>query len=93
MDFLTKSLVFFIEKLSVFKNIYIQNTVTPVVLGMATSMAFCLLIVWTQRWHNALTSDYLNGAQKLHTTATPRVGGAAIFLGLLIASSQAFDLV
>ena len=93
MRLIMDSFISFFDGLSIFKNMYIQNTVTPVVLGMATSMALCLLIVWTQRWHNALTSDYLNGAQKLHTTATPRVGGAAIFLGLLIASSQAFDLV
>jgi UDP-N-acetylmuramyl pentapeptide phosphotransferase/UDP-N-acetylglucosamine-1-phosphate transferase len=61
-------------------------------VGMATaavSFAFSALIVYSQKWHGKHSHDHdLNGVQKVHTTAVPRIGGiaviAGIFVGLLI---------
>jgi UDP-N-acetylmuramyl pentapeptide phosphotransferase/UDP-N-acetylglucosamine-1-phosphate transferase len=51
------------------------------------SFALCLLIVWSQKWHGKHSHDHdLDGVQKFHATAVPRIGGigviAGIFLGL-----------
>lgn len=55
---------------------------TWVLLG---SFGVCALLILTQRWHGKLSLDHdLSGAQKLHHTPVPRVGGLAIALGLLI---------
>ena len=54
-------------------------------LAFGTSLIGCLLLVKTQRWHGAHTLDSEWGVQKFHVAPTPRVGGAAIFLGLLVA--------
>lgn len=93
MKFFTWSWLFWLEETLSIDNFYILHTLLPALLGFATSLAICLLIVWTQRWHGAWSSDYLNGVQKVHAGSTPRVGGAAIVLGLLVASSQHYDTV
>ena len=54
--------------------------------GVVTTTG-CLLIVNTQRWHGAHTLDSDEGVQKFHESPTPRVGGASIFAGLLVAWS------
>lgn len=50
-----------------------------------TSAGLTLLIVLTQRWHGTLSNDTMDGPQKFHVGLTPRVGGIAIFLGLIVA--------
>ena len=50
-----------------------------------TSAGLTLLIVLTQRWHGKLSNDTSDGPQKFHVALTPRVGGIAIFLGLIVA--------
>jgi UDP-N-acetylmuramyl pentapeptide phosphotransferase/UDP-N-acetylglucosamine-1-phosphate transferase len=51
----------------------------------AVSMAISVLIVISQRWHGKHTLDHdLEGVQKFHTTAVPRIGGVAIFLAILV---------
>ncbi len=54
--------------------------------GHAASVALlvALLLVATQRWHGHLSLDSTEGVQKFHTLPTPRVGGVAILLGLLV---------
>jgi UDP-N-acetylmuramyl pentapeptide phosphotransferase/UDP-N-acetylglucosamine-1-phosphate transferase len=47
-----------------------------------------LLIVATKSWHAALSMDHAHGVQKVHTEPTPRVGGLAIFVGLLCGTLQ-----
>jgi UDP-N-acetylmuramyl pentapeptide phosphotransferase/UDP-N-acetylglucosamine-1-phosphate transferase len=53
----------------------------------AATMSFALsvLIVWSQKWHGRLSHDHdLDGVQKFHTTAVPRVGGFAVIAGILL---------
>lgn len=53
-------------------------------ITLAVSFAVCLLLVLTQRWHGRLSLDSdLNGAQKFHDVPVPRIGGLAVFMGLL----------
>lgn len=53
---------------------------------MATALCalgISLLLVLTKRHHGHLTMDSVIGVQKFHTHPTPRVGGLAIYLGLV----------
>lgn len=53
-------------------------------ITLAVSFAVCALLVLTQRWHGRLSLDNdLNGAQKFHEVPVPRVGGIAVFAGLM----------
>jgi UDP-N-acetylmuramyl pentapeptide phosphotransferase/UDP-N-acetylglucosamine-1-phosphate transferase len=50
------------------------------------SLALSLLIVWSQKWHGKHSHDHdLDGVQKFHATAVPRVGGIAVITGILLA--------
>lgn len=54
--------------------------------GLAFAASFCmsLLILVSQRWHGKLSNDHdLDGVQKVHTTAVPRVGGVAVLAGII----------
>lgn len=42
-----------------------------------------MLLVLTQGWHGRLSMDTHGGVQKFHTHPTPRIGGVAVFGGLL----------
>jgi len=48
------------------------------------SLLASLLIVYTQSWHGGLTVDHNHGVQKVHHSETSRIGGLAIFVGLLV---------
>lgn len=49
------------------------------------SFAACLLIVLSQKWHGSLSHDHdLDGVQKVHTTAVPRIGGVGVVVGLVL---------
>lgn len=50
-----------------------------------TSLLVSILIVLTQRWHGKHTFDTIDGVQKFHSLPTPRIGGAAIVIGLIVA--------
>ena len=47
------------------------------------SLAVCILLVITKRWHGKLTMDSTEGVQKFHTAPTPRIGGVAIVAGVI----------
>ena len=49
----------------------------------AVSLAVCILLVITKRWHGKLTMDSTEGVQKFHTAPTPRIGGVAIVAGVI----------
>ena len=49
-----------------------------------TSFAICLGIVWTKHLHGAHTLDSDSGIQKIHAEPTPRIGGLAILIGLVV---------
>lgn len=57
--------------------------------GFAASFVLCVLLVFTKRWHGALTMDFTDGVQKFHTAPTPRIGGIPVVLALVIAWGQA----
>ena len=49
------------------------------------SLGACLLIVVSQKWHGGLSHDHdLNGVQKVHTTAVPRIGGLSVLAGIVL---------
>jgi UDP-N-acetylmuramyl pentapeptide phosphotransferase/UDP-N-acetylglucosamine-1-phosphate transferase len=49
------------------------------------SFAACMLIVLSQKWHGGLSHDHdLDGVQKVHTTAVPRIGGVGVVTGLVL---------
>jgi UDP-N-acetylmuramyl pentapeptide phosphotransferase/UDP-N-acetylglucosamine-1-phosphate transferase len=58
-------------------------------IGNIAAIAFgvtflsCLAICLSQKWHSRWSFDHSHGVQKFHTNPTPRVGGAAIYLGIV----------
>lgn len=50
----------------------------------AATFIVSLALITTLRWHGHLSLDSQFGVQKLHTLPTPRIGGVAIFVGLLV---------
>lgn len=54
-------------------------------IGFVTSLICSLLLVLTTRWHGRYSLDATRGVQKFHITPTPRIGGAAIMIGLWMA--------
>ncbi|MET0983563.1 MAG: glycosyltransferase [Telluria sp.] len=59
------------------------NLVAALVVAALVSLAVCVLIVLTQRWHGAFSLDTnLTGKQKFHKAPVPRVGGLALVLGI-----------
>lgn len=54
-------------------------------LSALMSFAFSVLIVWSQKWHGKHSHDHdLDGVQKFHGTAVPRIGGIAVAAGILV---------
>ncbi|HEY7803677.1 MAG TPA: glycosyltransferase [Orrella sp.] len=51
---------------------------------LLASLALTTLVVVTQRWHLVLTSDSIDGIQKVHAGHTPRIGGLGIYLALWV---------
>jgi UDP-N-acetylmuramyl pentapeptide phosphotransferase/UDP-N-acetylglucosamine-1-phosphate transferase len=67
-------------------------------VATGASAAVSVLIVKSQSWHGKHTLDHdLEGVQKFHTAAVPRIGGvsviAAIFLSLLLCDYIALGLL
>jgi UDP-N-acetylmuramyl pentapeptide phosphotransferase/UDP-N-acetylglucosamine-1-phosphate transferase len=61
------------------------------ILAFVASLIFSLWIVRSHHLHARYTADSdLSGVQKFHTVAVPRVGGIAIFLGVLLALSARY---
>ena len=57
-------------------------TLNAALVGFATALSFCILLVLTKGWHGHLTLDGTDGVQKFHTAPTPRVGGLGLLVGL-----------
>lgn len=54
-------------------------------IAFAVSLLVSLLIVVSQKWHGGLSHDHdLNGVQKVHTTAVPRIGGLGVLAGIVL---------
>jgi UDP-N-acetylmuramyl pentapeptide phosphotransferase/UDP-N-acetylglucosamine-1-phosphate transferase len=55
-------------------------------LALVVSFVVALLIVRTSHFHASLSLDHdLDGVQKMHHAAVPRIGGIAVFAGFLVA--------
>jgi UDP-N-acetylmuramyl pentapeptide phosphotransferase/UDP-N-acetylglucosamine-1-phosphate transferase len=48
------------------------------------SLIVAVLLVWTKDWHGKFSMDFTDGVQKFHTAPTPRIGGVAIAIGVII---------
>lgn len=53
--------------------------------GCIVAFVCSVALVATTRWHGRFSLDGTDGVQKFHITPTPRVGGVAVFLGLVVA--------
>jgi UDP-N-acetylmuramyl pentapeptide phosphotransferase/UDP-N-acetylglucosamine-1-phosphate transferase len=58
---------------------------------LLVSLTASLLLVFTKQWHGRFSMDHTEGVQKFHTIPTPRIGGIAIFAGLLAGWWHASD--
>ena len=54
------------------------------IMGGLATLFICQAIVLTRHWHGKHTMDGLSGIQKVHENPTPRIGGIAVALGLVI---------
>jgi UDP-N-acetylmuramyl pentapeptide phosphotransferase/UDP-N-acetylglucosamine-1-phosphate transferase len=60
-----------------------MNTLPTYLIALLVSLAVSILLVLTKRWHGNFSLDHTEGVQKFHADPTPRIGGLAIFAGLL----------
>lgn len=78
--------VFFGLGIYMFNQGYLSSLVVLAVAFTAVLSWFvCAFIVRTQAWHGRFTLDQTFGKQKVHATPTPRIGGAGVYLALLLA--------
>lgn len=61
------------------------GTWNAAVLGFISSFISSIFIVSTRYWHGAYSMDASEGIQKFHEVPTPRVGGIAVAIGLVVA--------
>ncbi len=47
------------------------------------SLVISVLLVISKKWHGKHSLDTTDGVQKFHVAPTPRIGGVALFLGLI----------
>lgn len=60
-------------------------SLSAVLCAGGASTAVAILIVRSQNWHGKHTLDHdLEGVQKFHATAVPRIGGIALILAILL---------
>ncbi len=60
----------------------------PAGLCFVAVFIISIALVLTKKWHGAISMDLNEGIQKFHSAPTPRIGGIAIVLGLILASSM-----
>nr|WP_210546254.1 glycosyltransferase [Rhodoferax sp. PAMC 29310] len=58
-------------------------------LVFSATCLVAILLISSQNWHGWLTNDNAGGVQNHHEHPTPRVGGIAVFCGLLVATYSA----
>lgn len=63
----------------------------PIAIGPAATLAVCLAVIATMRWHGRLSRDGTTGPQKFHIRATPRIGGLAVYAGYWAAAAAAAE--
>jgi UDP-N-acetylmuramyl pentapeptide phosphotransferase/UDP-N-acetylglucosamine-1-phosphate transferase len=65
-------------------NMFLGN-IYPALIGFLVTLVVGVVIIRTQGWHGSWTHDSHEGVQKFHKQPTPRIGGLAIFFGVLVA--------
>ncbi len=65
----------------------ITEVAWPALTGFAVALAVSVLITATKRWHRSLSLDVHPGVQKVHDTPAPRIGGLAVYAGILAAAA------
>lgn len=66
--------------------------ITPAVLtAFGVALVVAIFLVATQNWHGRFSMDTHGGVQKFHLAPTPRVGGIAIYAGVLFAAFVAHE--
>lgn len=55
-----------------------------VLIGFIVSLITTLIIVQTSHLHARFTANSLNGPQKIHQHATPRIGGVVMFVSMVV---------
>lgn len=53
----------------------------PTAVAFVVSMAVCVALIGTERWHARFSHDGCTGLQKFHKRPVPRIGGVAIAAG------------
>lgn len=56
---------------------------STILLSFFLTLLVGILIIATAKYHGRWSHDHINGVQKFHDKPTPRVGGLAVFLGVL----------
>ena len=67
----------------------ISDIVYPAWAGLLVTVAASALLLATKRWHGRLSRDTCRGPQKTNENASPRIGGIAIYAGLLATAAAA----
>ena len=69
----------------------------PIFLTFLISFLSAVLIIATSKWHGKYSQDHLEGVQRFHEKATPRIGGLAIIValgfGVLFSSDESRQLL
>lgn len=54
------------------------------IFACVSAFLTCLILIFTKEWHGKFSLDSSYGVQKMHTLPTPRIGGVAIAIGVLV---------
>ena len=63
---------------------YVNPLTEPALVAGLVAFAVALILVVTQDWHGHLSVDTHVGVQKFHIHPTPRIGGLAIAIGVVV---------
>lgn len=73
------------QLINIIKEIINTNLIFIAILSCLTSLTISIFIVLTKKYHDKYTNDSNFGIQKFHIKPTPRIGGLAIFIALIVA--------
>ncbi len=54
------------------------------ILACLSAFMTCFVLILTKEWHGKFSMDSTQGVQKFHTIPTPRIGGVAIAIGVIV---------
>ena len=67
----------------------VGDVMYPVWTGLIVTLAVSVLLLATKRWHGRFSLDSCRGPQKTNRNASPRIGGVALYAGLLAVAATA----